>query len=97
MLFLLLLVFAAREPADQSITNGMMHVIWAVGQDSYNPPPAKDPPIDPMGTKVAAKPSNPDLIREFYRKGEVNEHAHKPQNRGYWSLDLCMGKCTHSP
>ena len=93
---LVLISLPANEPADQSISNGMMHVIWAEGQNPYNPPSAKDAPIDGIGNRVAPKSSNPDLIRQFYRKGEVNEHGHNGQSRGKWSLDLCMGKCSRS-
>ncbi|GAV02222.1 hypothetical protein RvY_12816 [Ramazzottius varieornatus] len=66
-----------------------MHVIWAVGQDLYNPPSAKDPPIDPMGTKMAAKPSNPDLIqaRKFNRV-EVEDWEKLPEDMQTDSSDV---------
>ena len=85
---------SAPDPSDQSITDGMMHVIWAVGQEPYDPAAASSTVTD---TK-SASPSSPNRqetlqkrVQEFYRKGELNSHAHDAKNRGFWEVNLRTG------
>ncbi|XP_055329464.1 uncharacterized protein LOC129582084 [Paramacrobiotus metropolitanus] len=69
----------ASHPTDQSIVNGVMHVIWAIGEVPYSP-----------------TTSDADMYKEadsktFYRKGELNSHAHSPRNRGFFKINLMTG------
>ncbi|OWA50794.1 hypothetical protein BV898_15301 [Hypsibius exemplaris] len=70
----------ASEPSDQSITDGTMHVIWALGQE----------PFDPTG-KTLNQVDKKEMVKQFYRKGELNSHGHDPKSRGVWEVNLQTG------
>ncbi|XP_055352354.1 uncharacterized protein LOC129598464 [Paramacrobiotus metropolitanus] len=69
----------ASHPTDHSINNGVMHVIWAVGEVPFIPTTDNNEVY-----QEAVKPS-------FHRKGELNNHPHSLQTRGFFKINLITG------